>query len=130
MAEPHAKNWLEWAVFGLGCILVLIAAGSLGYEMWFATPTRSPQLDVRLGKPEHRADHYAVPVTVSNRGDETAEQVHVEVTFQYGDGQSERAQLQIAHLPQQSKRTGYVTFTRNPAGAGRLTARPVGYEKR
>jgi hypothetical protein len=61
MNIPH-KNWIEWAVFGAGLLLLLAVAGYLVYEM--ATGSTTPaQLTVALGEPERTGNHYMVPVT-------------------------------------------------------------------
>jgi uncharacterized protein (TIGR02588 family) len=95
------KNWLEWCVFTLGCVLVLGTAGWLAYDAWRQKGS-PPSIEVQLGTATEQVGHFALPVTVINRGDTTAERVLIEVV-------------------------GWVTFRSNPQ-AGRLVARPLGYE--
>jgi uncharacterized protein (TIGR02588 family) len=123
MKRP-SKNWLEWTVFwGSGALITAVAA-FLAY-LAVATDRRNPALVVTLGNPEPVPSGYAVPVTVTNTGDVTAEQVGVEV---WSEDAAERGQLTIAFVPGGSRRHGWVAFAREPAKE-RLRVRLVGYEK-
>ena len=122
---PEAKNWLEWVVFAVGSVLTAVTIGCLVYHAVTESDRRPPEIVVRLGMPEHHSGRYAVPVVVENRGDETAEGVHVEVTLA-GDGGEERADFEIAYLPRHGTEKGVVTFDSDPRN-GTLTARPLGY---
>lgn len=121
------KNWLEWLVFGAGLVLVLSTLGFLIYD-GARLSGAPPSIEVRLGAPERRAHGFAVPVAVTNHGDETAEGVVIEVTLEGGAGPTERGEFVVAFLPRRSKREGWVAFGTDPAG-GRLTPRVLGYEK-
>jgi uncharacterized protein (TIGR02588 family) len=120
------KNRLEWVVFGVGLVLVL---GTVGVLIWDALQSGDgpPDLAVDLGSPQRRADGWAVPVTVHNRGGETAEGVRVLVVLELADGRREEAEFEAAFVPRGSLRDGWVHFVHSPA-SGRLTGRVVGYE--
>jgi uncharacterized protein (TIGR02588 family) len=117
------KNWLEWTVFWSSLALVL---GVVSYLVHAAATTAGtpPQLVVELGAPERVPAGYAVPVSVSNRGDRTAANVRLAVAL---EGSGERGELQLDFVPQRSSRKGWVTFREFPA-AGRLRASILGYE--
>ena len=85
-----AKHPLEWIVFAVSLFLV---AGTLGLLAWDAVQGEdSPAaLSIELGRPEPRGGAWAVPVTVRNRGDMTAENVNVEVTLETPGSESETA---------------------------------------
>ena len=127
MIDRQKKNWLEWAVFAVSLVLVL---GTLSYLVYSgATGGKAPaSIEVRLGEPERRAGHFAVPVTVKNNGDQTAEGVHVRVALEQGGREQEYGELVIAFLPRKAEREGWVTFEHDPR-AGDLKARVLGYEK-
>ena len=125
--KRNQKNWLEWAVFALGLLLVsstlayLIYAGaSMGHE--------PPILEVRVGTPEQRQFNFIVPVTVINHGDETAEGVRIEVVMESGGEEQARGELDVAFLPRHATREGWVTFAQDPRTA-QLKARVLGYQK-
>lgn len=121
-----AKHPLEWIVFAVSLVLV---AGTVGYLAWDAVRGEdSPAaISVELGRPEPRGGGWAVPVTVRNRGDATAEGVKVEVILETPAAESERADFEVAFVPRRSQRQGWVTFRGDPS-RGRLSARAAGYE--
>ena len=98
-SEKESKNWLEWTVFSAGCVLVLGTMGCLVYEIWQDGPRKPPILDVSMGEAERQGEYYAIPLTVSNTGDETAEAVHIQVVLEKSDGQKEQSQFQIQFVP-------------------------------
>ena len=120
------KNALEWAVFTLGLFAVLATVGYLIYDA--ATGDDSPpDLRVEIGRPLDLSGVFAVPVTVYNRGGETAAGVTVEVVLEVPGSPPERAGFDVAFVPRQSRREGWVTFRQDPR-KGRLTGRAAGYE--
>jgi uncharacterized protein (TIGR02588 family) len=122
-----AKHPLEWIVFAVSLALV---AGIVGFLAWDAVQEEdSPAvLSVELGRPEPRGSGtWAVPVTVRNRGDETAENVNVEVTLETPGAEPETADFEAAFVPRRSKSEGWVMF-RNDPSRGKLSGRAVGYE--
>jgi len=122
------KNWLEWTVFVIGLILV---GGTLAYLSYDALTAGKapPNLQVVLGKPEPRAGHFIVPVTVINRGDQTSEDARIEVRLYDQGAGLERAELEFPFVPRHARREGWVSFQMNPATAEHLQARVLGYRK-
>ena len=120
------KHPLEWIVFAVSLVVVL---GTLGLLVRDAVSGEDAPaaLSVELGRPEPRGGTWAVPVTVRNQGDETAEGVHVEVTLETPGKPIETADFEAAFVPRRSQREGWVTFRSDPA-RGRLSGRAVGYE--
>jgi uncharacterized protein (TIGR02588 family) len=120
------KNWLEWSVFAVSLLLVASVIAYLAYDA--ATLGDSPPtMQVVLGTPEQRAGAYAVPVSVTNRGDQTAEGVVVEVVLERG-AEQEHAQFEIAFVPRGSTRKGWVMFQTDPRSADQLTGQVLGFE--
>ena len=126
MNKKISKNWLEWTVFGVSLALIALVIGFLIFE----TATMGdalPDIQLVTGTPEARTGYFAVPVEVKNKGDQTAEGVHIEVVLRSG-GKEERADLEIAFLPRRGTREAWVTFKSDPRH-GTLEARVLGYEK-
>lgn len=96
-----------------------------GGRLWHSSCAAG--VTIILGQPKARGEHFEVPVTVKNLGDETAEGVTVEVLLQKG-GEEEEATFELQYLPQNSTRHGVALFQTDPTGA-ELRARPLGYEK-
>lgn len=124
MKGTQDKNALEWTVFAIGLILVVATLGHL-VRKTFTTDSSPPDLVVHLGPSQRVAASYQVPVTVVNRGNRVAEGVSVTVTLAAG-AEREEAVLNIAFLPQQSRRQGWVTFRSDPR-EGDLQVGPVAY---
>lgn len=127
MSPAVAKHPLEWAIFALSAILVAATAGYLVHDAVRGGET-PPLLSVEVGTPEPLSDSWLVPVKVRNQGQETAEGVRVEVTLEIPGAPPERAEFDVAFVPRESEREGWVTFRADPS-RGRLTGRAVGYEK-
>lgn len=121
------KNWLEWTVFGVSLLLVLAVLGYLGYDA-ATMGDAPPMLMVELGEAVEQPGGFAVPVTVMNGGDDTAEDVEVEVTLSRNGNEIEQSQFSIAFVPRGSQGDGWVMFREDPAG-GELTAKVLGYEQ-
>lgn len=122
------KNWLEWVVFGVGALLVLSTLGFLVYDGATSAGEAPPALTVVTGTPEQKGEHFIVPVTVTNKGGQTAEGVTIEVTLERDGAEAERGEFAVAFLPRGGKREGFVTFRTDPRSA-RLVPRVLGYEK-
>lgn len=125
--EKVEKNWLEWAVFGVGLLLVAGVLGYLAYDGATASG-EPPAVEVRLGDPRPTGHNFIVPVTVINHGGQTAEGVGIEVTLEGVGGEPERGEFTVAFLPRRATREGWVAFRTDPR-AGKLQARVLGYEK-
>src|SRR5829696_4550948 len=91
------KNWFEWVVFAVGLALVVATLAYLAYDA--ATITDAPpSIEVRAGEPLQREHNFIVPVTLVNKGDQTAEGVMVEVVLESGGQAGERAEFTVAFL--------------------------------
>ena len=122
------KNWLEWIVFAASLVLVLSTLGYLVYDG--ATLGDTPaDIQFQLGITKPQSNHFVVPVTVINRGDMTAEGVHIEVTLEDGGKEQETAEFEISFLPRHSSREGLVTFQTDPRRVEQMQARVLGFEK-
>lgn len=122
------KNWLEWLVFAASLVLVLSTLGYLVYD-GATFGEAPPSIEFQLGQPQQRSNRFVVPVSVTNRGDETAQGVHIEVTLESGGKEQENADFEIAFLPRHSTRKGWVTFKTDPRSAEQMQARVLGFEK-
>jgi uncharacterized protein (TIGR02588 family) len=125
VAKPD-KNWLEWTVFAVGLVLVLATLGFLVRES-LAGAGGPPDVVARLGTPRASAGGFMVPVEVANLGKGTAEDVQVTVILDLPAGDAEEAELDIAFLPRDSRRNGWVTFRSDP-GKGSLRLGPIAFE--
>jgi uncharacterized protein (TIGR02588 family) len=112
MSRP-TKNRLEWTVFAIGLVLVLATLGFLVRES-IVDAGGPPEVVARLGEARPSASGYLIPVEVANIGQSTAEDVLVPIFLDLPDGEREEAELNIAFLPRDSKRNGWVSFRDDP----------------
>ena len=121
------KNALEWTVFAVSLVLILVTIVYLVRDGAADRPG-TPQIEVSTGKPVQSAGMWSVPVTVMNRGDETAEQLRVEVSLEQDGRETETADLTFAFVPRRSSREGWAVFRVDPR-ALKVTARATSYER-
>lgn len=121
------KNWLEWIVFAMSLALICATLGVLVFETRSLT-NEPPSPQIELGRPEWRQSYFAVPVTVKNAGDQTAENVQLEVDLILPNGQKETGKVNLQYLPRRATRDAWVTFRSDPS-KGKLEPRVLGYEK-
>lgn len=121
------KNWLEWTVFAIGFVLTAGTLVSLGYQTWVPQST-PPQLAVALGTPEPTPEGVAVPVTVTNRGGQTAENVEVEVAARVNGQQVARGTVTLAFVPRNARREGRVVFAGAVSPESAFTVTVIGYQ--
>ena len=126
------KNALEWSVFALSLLLV-------GATLWYlvretlTAQESPPHIALKLGKPQllqnlsKEAPSFIVSVEATNKGWQTAEGVHIEVELQRGKEEPQTADFEIAFLPRNSSREGWVAFKGKPENIN-LSARVLGYE--
>ncbi len=120
------KNLLEWSVFAVSAALILGIVGFLGYES-ATIGNGPPAIELEIGKVVEQSSHFAVPITVRNKGDQTAEGVQIELLLRGGSGE-ERGQVEVQFLPRRGTRNAWVTFKSDPR-RGTLEARVLGYEQ-
>lgn len=124
--DKPVKNWLEWTVFAVSLVLVVAILGYLSWEA-VADSGGPPDVVVELGRPRSSSAGFMVPVEVRNLGKGTAEGVRVTVILDRAGGRAESAELDVAYLPRESRRSGWVTFAGDP-GEGRLRVGPIAFE--
>ena len=117
------RNALEWAVFGLGLILVVGVLGFLVYQL-VAGSDEPANLVVTFDTPEERRGTVLIPLTVTNEGDQVAEAAVIEVCA----GPDACGEVTFTYVPQGSTRQGVVGLTAPLAAP--LTSRIVSYRTR
>jgi uncharacterized protein (TIGR02588 family) len=120
------KNTLEWTVFGISVALIAAVAGLLVHQQ-LTGGDAPPSVAVRTGRAVQTASGYAVPISVRNEGDVTAEDVRVEATLTW-DGGREVGEAVFAFVPYHSERRAWIAFSRHP-DTGTLQVRVLGYRE-
>lgn len=126
--EKDIKNWFEWTVFGLSLVLVLAILGYLGYKVYHHSET-PPEIVAQVWPAPSSYTPNRYQVQVENKGGSSAEEVRVEVSIRRGGQELEKAELQIAFVPQESKREGWVVFEQAASQSDSVVARIISFEK-
>lgn len=114
-------------MFGLSLALIIGVVGFLTYQA-ATTGDNPPQLVVELGDPQAQPGGYAIPVTLVNSGDQTAEDITVAVTLERDGAEVDQGEFTIAFVPRGSRAEGWVVLRENPQG-GALRGQVLGYEQ-
>jgi uncharacterized protein (TIGR02588 family) len=119
LAARHARrNAAQWITTGVSVALIAVLAGLILYEGYIGPGGRPAALDVAV-RPEgveRRGDRYYVPFTVTNRGDETVEEVTLDIQVMSADEVIEEAQTVVALLGEGSTERGMLVLDNDPAG--------------
>ena len=112
----------EVVTYAVSLAVLVLLVGGLGY-VWMSGSNASPSLEVepRLAEIEQRHDAYYLPIAVTNQGDQSAQEVAVEVTV----GEETRS-FTIGLVPGSATRIGTVVFSENPAD-GEVTTKVVSF---
>ena len=122
------KNLLEWMVFAVSLLIVVGILGYLVYQV-AVHEEGSPDLAITyVHDPSPHAPHRYF-LRIRNDGQETAEEVQVEMVLEQGGEELETAALTLPYLPKQSAREGWLVFSKDPAEADTVYARVISYKK-
>jgi uncharacterized protein (TIGR02588 family) len=126
--EEDQKNVLEWVVFSFSLTLILALFGYLIYQTIHYEPG-SPDLVVTYKPDPSSHAPYRYHLTIHNQGQETAQEVQVELVLEKGGKQLELATINLPFAPKESRREGWVNFSNNPEAADSVYSRVVSYKK-
>jgi uncharacterized protein (TIGR02588 family) len=116
--EKQDRSIAEWVTFGISLAILL---GLVGLVLYLALTKGDKPINLEA-KPQlemvrQTGDNFYLPVEISNLGDETAEEVEVEVILTAegdGGGKEETRQFTIQFLPRRATEEGYVIFQTDP----------------
>jgi uncharacterized protein (TIGR02588 family) len=117
----------EWVVAIISGILVLLVLGYTTYD-GITRNGAPPLLQVQVDSVTQTEQGFMVAFTVSNRGDETAADVHIEGVVQSGDAVLERSAARLDFVPIDAQRSGALLFTRDPRRHA-LHVRTAGFQR-
>lgn len=122
------KNGLEWTVFFCSILLV---AGVLAYLIFktYTYKNSIPEIHVELAPSPTITAPYLYHVLVKNKGGETAEEVKIELVMQRENVIIDKAELQLAFVPQKSQREGWLNLSQKVSDGDTVVARVVSFKK-
>jgi uncharacterized protein (TIGR02588 family) len=109
-----APALLEWAMGGLGLLLVLAVLAIVAIEA--VGPREPPRIEASLGEVRRAGAVWLAEVEVRNLGDETA--AGVEVEGRLGD---QTAAATVDYVPAHGRRRVTLSFDADPRGAVELS---------
>lgn len=113
----------EWVTFGIAAVIVLAVLGAILSQV--AAPSVPPSPTVEVQAAVERDGRFVVPVTLTNDGDETAEDVQVTATLTTDDGETTSDQVVAFLAGGEEERLEFV-FEDDP-GDGELAVEVGGY---
>lgn len=124
--ENPTKNLLEWTVFGISTVLVLVTLTLLAIST-FQVEDGPAEMRAEAGTPVSKDGWIRIPVTVKNNGQRVAANVEVKVCLGHGEAKRE-AGFTIDFVPRGGTRTGAVSF-RETGEPVVLECEVLGYEE-
>jgi uncharacterized protein (TIGR02588 family) len=118
---------IEKVTAGIGLALVLVAAGTMGYEALLGSST-PPDIDVEVVAVRPVTDGFVAEIRSVNRGGTTGAQVRIEGRLLDGEGPVEVSSTTFSYVPNHSHQSGGLYFRNDPA-RHRLEVRATGYEE-
>jgi uncharacterized protein (TIGR02588 family) len=120
-AKPRARSVAERTTLAISIILILGLLALVTY----VSMTGGSEAPIVEAKPleteiRHEGESYYLPVSVTNRGGRTAEEVLIMAELVTGDGSTEETEFTLDFLAGGETREGTVVFTTDPL-SGELT---------
>lgn len=128
MASKGRKNVLEWTVFKVSLLLVIGIICYWTCKLYNDVPA-PPDLQIEKWPEPSKSNPFLYHLVIYYKGGQTAENVKVEIVLEQEGLALERAELDVAFVPEGLKREGWVNFTTNPCKAGRVVAKVMSYKK-
>lgn len=122
------KSTLEWVVFYSSLSLIIAILGYLVYQTLNFMPG-SPDLVVDYTFDPSQHAPYRYHLSIQNEGHETAEEVSIEMVLQKDGVPLETGTMQLSYVPKESKREGWINFSKNPDEADTLYVRIISYKR-
>lgn len=112
---PETSPVAERVTLALSIGILALIVGLVVYQ-YVVQGTQPPVIEVtpQLEAVRQEPGGYYLPVVISNRGDETAEEVVVQLTLRTGQLQEEGADITVQFLPGGAVQKGTVVFQRDP----------------
>jgi uncharacterized protein (TIGR02588 family) len=121
--SPGSRSAAEWVTFAIS---TLVVAAVVGLVAWQAVGADAPpQLEATSGATRQSGSRFHLPVTVTNRGDQTAADVQVTASFTDG-GETVEGQQEIDFLSGGESHELVFVFDSDPR-RGEVEVRITGY---
>lgn len=114
--SKEGRSGAEWTTLAVSILIVLALVGLVSYQH-FAGGTEPPLIEVepQTGEMRQDGDAYYLPVTVTNKGDITAESIEIELSLDSGDGEMEAISFTVEFLAGGERAHQTAVFYKDPA---------------
>jgi uncharacterized protein (TIGR02588 family) len=127
--ETSGRTVAEWTTLGVSLAILGVLFAAITW-LWLEADSRPATVEVTpfLDAARQDGDVWYLPVEVTNRGDNTAEDVIVEAELDTGEEDPETAEITFTFLAAGETARGTVVLTSDPNSAN-LTVRPVSFKE-
>lgn len=114
--SKEKRSGAEWITLAVSILIVLALVGLVSYQH-FAKGTEPPLIEVepKTGEMRQDRDAYYLPVTITNKGEITAEGIEIELSLDSGDGEMEATSFTVEFLAGGEMAHQTVVFYKDPA---------------
>jgi uncharacterized protein (TIGR02588 family) len=97
--RARGRTTAEWITLGISVLIIASLVGLLSF-IYFTSGTRSPviKLEAKLEEVRREGEEYYLPITVTNEGERTAQDVEVELSLDTGEGDPETVGFTVQFL--------------------------------
>ena len=114
--EKEGRTGAEWVTLSISVLIIASLVGLLTY-LYFTQGTDPPIIEVeaKLEEVKQQGDSYYLPLTITNTGEKTAEDVQIEVSLDSGEGDPETVTFTILFLAGSEPDYETAVFTKDPS---------------
>jgi uncharacterized protein (TIGR02588 family) len=115
--RPRGRSGAEVVTTALSLLLIGLLAGAILYDGYASGESQPAQveIEVHLDDVDRRGDGYYVPLTISNTGDQTIEEVLITIEARRGEELVDETETVIATLAERGTVSAIVVLTDDPA---------------
>ncbi|WP_210486504.1 hypothetical protein [Rufibacter aurantiacus] len=122
------KNPLEWFVFGASVLLIITLLGYLTVKAFHYEHT-PPDLKIKILPEKDRPGQNIHRVELVNMGEQTAENVIVEISLLQQGREVDKAELRFPLAPKESVQEAWITFKTPKQADQKMSVHILGYNK-
>jgi uncharacterized protein (TIGR02588 family) len=114
--QKEGRTGAEWVTLSISILIIAALVGLLTY-LYFTQGTKSPviQIEAKLEEVKQEGDAYYLPLTITNMGEKTAQDVEIQVSLASGEGDPESVGFTILFLAGNESDYETAVFSNDPA---------------
>jgi uncharacterized protein (TIGR02588 family) len=114
--QKEGRTGAEWVTLSISILIIAALVGLLTY-LYFTQGTKSPviQVEAKLEEVKQEGDAYYLPLTITNMGEKTAQDVEIQVSLASGEGDPESVGFTILFLAGNESDYETAVFSNDPA---------------